>query len=180
MRLTTLQTISRADVRDNFIINNIVQYTFLSSWAWGELHRADGHEVLRYGIYSATGNGDNTLIGILSLIKHKAKRGTYLLCPHGPLIMSGYDFFEVMKSISLALKVIIKNQGASFARVSPLLENTTEHKIQLKTTLPYRRFAPIHAHAEETNILDLTHDEEYLMKNLRKTTRYMINRAKKE
>ena len=35
-------------------------------------------------------------------------------------------------------------------------------------------------HAEETHLLDLTISQEDLLKNLRKTTRYMITRAQKE
>jgi hypothetical protein len=58
------------------------------------------------------------------------------------------------------------------------LPHTGEHNVQFKAQ--HLQFAPLHAHAEETNILDLTVSEDDLMKNLRKTTRYMITRAIKE
>jgi len=38
----------------------------------------------------------------------------------------------------------------------------------------------MHVHAENTNLLDLKKSEEQLLASLRKTTRYLINRAKKE
>ncbi len=41
-------------------------------------------------------------------------------------------------------------------------------------------YAPLHAHTEESNILDLTPDTETLLKDMRDTTKYMIRRASKE
>lgn len=160
-------------VRDSFIQDNIETYTFLNSRNRWALHEADGHRVLRYWIYSSS-----KLIGLFLLILHTAKRGTYFLCPHGPLIQSEYNFFEIVWWIKNQLNSIAHQYWAAFIRFAPLLPHTGENNVQFKAQ--HLQFAPLHAHAEETNILDLTVSEDDLMKNLRKTTRYMITRAIKE
>jgi lipid II:glycine glycyltransferase (peptidoglycan interpeptide bridge formation enzyme) len=40
--------------------------------------------------------------------------------------------------------------------------------------------APIHEHAEDTHLLDLTKSEEELFSQIKKKDRYYINRAEKE
>lgn len=176
MNPITLNPINQQDIRDNFVIKNFETYTFLNSWTRGEIHKHDKHEIVRLGIY----NNLSALIGLVLLIKHSAKRGTYLLCPHGPLILSEYNFFEILSLIQGQLKTIAKKQQASFIRISPLVPSTQSNNSQLANHNLQLIFAPLHAHAEETNILDLSPSEEDLMKNLRKTTRYMITRAIKE
>ncbi len=63
-------------------------------------------------------------------------------------------------------------------RVAPQIENTVMNLSKYKD-LDFK-FAPLHAHAEETHLLDLTLSEEDLLKNMRKTTRYIVKRAAKE
>ncbi len=173
MNSITLECITDQQFRDSFVIDNFETYTFLDSRVRGEIHISDGHKVLRYGIFD-----DKILIWTILLILHTAKRGTYFLCPHGPLIMSGYSFFEILDKIQGKLEEIAKDYKASFIRLSSLLPHTTENTVAFENQR--LKSAPIHAHAEETNILNLIPNEDDLTKNLRKTTRYMITRAIKE
>jgi hypothetical protein len=92
--------------------------------------------------------------------------------------MSGYNFFEILDKVQEKLKEIAEDHKASFIRLATLLSHTTENSIALQNQK--LRSAPLHAHAEETNILNLLPNEDDLMRNLRKTTRYMITRAMKE
>src|SRR3989344_8181848 len=66
--------------------------TFLQSWNWGEFQKSLGNspsqntsgrqgKIWRWGIYQ-----DNELISTALTIKHIAKRGAFLLVPHGPVL----------------------------------------------------------------------------------------------
>jgi lipid II:glycine glycyltransferase (peptidoglycan interpeptide bridge formation enzyme) len=153
--------------------NNFPFYSFLSSWEWWEFKKDLWFPVFNYGIYK-----NNNLIWIIPLIKTIAKRGTYLFVPHTPLILENYDYFEILKEIKKQLIDITKKEWASFIRFNPPVKNAIENYKKFKEL--WFRPAPIHEHAEETHLLDLTKSEEELFKQIRKKDRYYINRAIKE
>ena len=62
-------------------------------------------------------------------------------------------------------------------RVRPQIFDTEENR-QLFQNLGFKS-APMHLHAELTHQLDLSKSEPELLANMRKATRYEINRAKK-
>ncbi len=157
--------------RNRFIVENISFYSFLSSWEWWEVNVALGHEIIRVAIVH-----EEKWIWVMQLIKHAARRWRYLLAPHSPLIVG--DYFDVLEAVTPELKKLCGRYNCRFLRINGVTENTKENLASYKK-LNYL-FAPIHAHVEESNILDLTLSEDELLKNMRKTTRYMIKRAYKE
>ena len=54
--------------------------TFLHSWNWGEFQKDLGNTVWRWGVYD-----NEQLVSVVLVIKHVAKRGSFLLIPHGPV-----------------------------------------------------------------------------------------------
>ncbi len=137
------------------------QVNFLQSWQWGKMHQDLGQTVWRYGIYK-----ENHLSGILQLIKVEAKRAIYLECPGGPVIdWSG----SVHPWLFNQLKSLARENRASFVRIRPNI---------LPQDLGLRK-APMHLHAETTWILPLDLSAEDLLKNMRKTTRYLVKKAEK-
>jgi len=169
---------------NNFILENDFDfYSFLSSWEWTLFQEKSGNEVLRFWIYnpyltSPKGEEQEQLIWILPLIIKKAKRWTYLFAPHTPLIKKWVNFFEVLKDLKNNLIKIWKDNKANFIRFNSPVKNTKENKLSFKKLWFIN--APMHEHAEDTHLLDLTKTEEDLLKNLKKGDRYYINRAKKE
>ena len=118
-------------------------------------------EVFRLGVFS-----HGRLSGILQLIKVPAKRATYFECPGGPVIdWSGPVYPWLFKE----LKQLARENGASFIRIRPNI---------LAQDLGLRK-APMHLTAETTWVLPLEPSEEELLKNMRKTTRYLIKKAEK-
>jgi len=167
-----LKLIENKDIWNNFITNNDFEfYSFLSSWEWWEFKKDFGFPVLRYGIYK-----DDKLIWVIPMIKTMAKRWTYLFVPHTPLIL--WNYFEVLEKIIPELKKIAKKEWASFIRFNPPVQNTVENYEKFKQ-LGFK-LAPIHEHAEDTHLLDLTKSEEELFQQIKKKDRYYINRAIKE
>jgi len=87
-------------------------------------------------------------------------------------------YFDVLEKIKPQLIEIAKKEWASFIRFNPPVENTKEN-YQAFAKLGFRN-APIHEHAEDTHLLDLTKSEEELFMQIKKKDRYYINRAIKE
>ncbi|MDQ7023537.1 MAG: peptidoglycan bridge formation glycyltransferase FemA/FemB family protein [Candidatus Gracilibacteria bacterium] len=169
--------------------NQFEFYSFLCSWEWTLMQELSGKKVLKYGIYKnhpqpllgKEGGNDELgeeLIGILPLIVNKAKRGTYLFCPHTPLIKKSEDFFKVLENIKIKLIKIGKEKNANFIRFNSPIKNLIQNKNSFKK-LGFIN-APMHEHAEDTHLLNLNLSEEELLQNIKKKDRYYINRAIKE
>jgi len=150
------------------------QKTFLQSWNWGEFNLAMGNKIWRFGVYNNT-----RLISVILVLKVSAKRGTFLFIPHGPVVIEGLaekDKKEILELLLLRLGDSAKAEKASFIRMSPLFEKSEQNK-NILADLGFIN-APMHASAyEATWKLDIYPPEEELLKNMRKTTRYLIKKA---
>ncbi len=149
--------------------DNLSPDTFLQTWEWGE---AQTDPIKRIGVFTPTGE----LQGAALLINIAARRARYILCPHGPLVAEDND---------AALQAIIeyaisygRNCGADFVRIAPLLTDLPKHR-QIFSAQGFRK-APIHVHPELSWILNLSPEQDKLLANLRKTTRYSIRKAEKD
>lgn len=152
-------------------------HTFLQSWNWGEFHRAMGDAIWRLGIYDG-----GELAAIALVIKVAARRGTFLFCPHGPLVHEAYahhkQYGTVLKELVTHLRERAMRERCAFIRVSPIVFRAWENEALFKE-LGFRQ-APMHMHAERMWLLDLAPDEKTLLKGMRKTTRYLIKKAQSD
>jgi len=149
-------------------LTGCAEKTFLQSWNWGEFQQRAGNKIWRMGIYEG-----EKLTGAALVVKVEARRGTLLLIQH--LVNIGEQGLEVLVA---ELKKIGREEDASFVRMAPLFEKNGE-KQKVFEGLGFRE-APMHANAyEATWKLDITLPEEELMKNMRKTTRYLIRQTMK-
>lgn len=144
---------------------------FLHAWQWGDLHETLGDQVYREGIYK-----DDSLVGVLLGIVKDARRGRYLEVPGGPLIDWADD--DTVVFATNELRRIAEEATCVFVRVRPQLEATGEHHSLLKAH--QFKLAPMHLHAEHTNILDITASEDELLSGMRRQTRYEVRRADKQ
>jgi len=153
-------------------VNEVSPHTFLQSWEWILFQKQLGNKVYPIGIFA-----DNELCGIAFVYKINAKRGTFLFCPHGPLIDWGNT--ELFIEFAKYLKSLGKKEKVDFIRVSALAS------ISHKTVKAFKDFgfrdAPIHMmHPELAWILDITPNAEQLFSGMKKRTRYSIRKAKKD
>ncbi len=149
-------------------VTNYHTYTFLHSWNWGEFNHKRGDEAFRLGIFE-----DGELRGVALILKVHAKRGTFLFCPHGPLI--DWDKPAHFTALVQHLRKLARTERAAFVRISPLLIEDAENRaIFHKQGF---RDAPIHMHAESSWLLDVSPSEDELLKEMRKNTRYDVRRA---
>lgn len=169
-----IKRIKEKEVWEEFL-SRCDEKTFLHSWNWGEFNKAMGNKIWRLGVIK-----EKEIIAAALIVKIKARRGTFLFCPHGPSVKSKAQSQkpEVLKELINHLKQIAKQEKASFIRISPIWERTKANSDILKN-LGFRN-SPIHMHAESTWQLDIRPEEEMLLKKMRKTTRYLIRKALRE
>jgi lipid II:glycine glycyltransferase (peptidoglycan interpeptide bridge formation enzyme) len=168
-----IKEITEKRVWDDFMLAQ-KDKTFLNSWNWGEFQKKMREKIWRFGVY----NGEQ-LVGVALVIKVSARRGSFLLVPHGPALRSsgGNSKTEILEILIKKLKDVAKQEKCSFIRISPIWERNKEN-IRIFHDLGFRR-APIQTHPEDTWKLDITRAEDELLKSMRKTTRYLIKQAQK-
>ncbi len=168
-----IKEINNKDVWEGFLLK-CDEKTFLDSWNWGEFQKREGEKIWRFGIYD-----NEQLISVALVIKVKAKRGTFLFVPHGPITKSDRVTFskKALGHLTNKLKEIAKQEKAHFIRIAPIYERNEEN-IKIFEELGFRN-APIHIHPEATWELDVKGSEQELLMNMRKTARYLIRQAEK-
>ncbi len=188
-----VRIITEKTIWESFLLE-CEEKTFLSSWNWGEFNKMMGNKniasgknlersayskIWRLGIYD-----NDELISTALVSKIKARRGTFLLMQHSPSVAKATEGgpslkYEILKVLLEELKKIGRNENCIFIRMNPLWERNQENQKILRD-LGFRE-APMHANAyEATWKLDITLPEEELLKNMRKTTRYLIRQAQKD
>ncbi|MGH7245512.1 MAG: lipid II:glycine glycyltransferase FemX [Candidatus Levyibacteriota bacterium] len=147
-------------------------FPFFQTWDWGDVQKELGFPIFRFGLFN-----NERLIGVTCVVDVVAKRGHYLHLRHGPVLL---EFEKKYFSFFLSfIKSFAKEKGASFIRMSPLLEKNPEI-ISLLSSNGFRN-APIHhIDADLCWVLDITKSEEELLRGMRKSHRYLIKKAQQE
>ncbi len=145
--------------------------TFLQSWNWGEFQHSLGNKIWRLGIFDG-----KELISVALVIKHTAKRGSFLLVPHGPVIIRE-NLYEVLTVLKDKLKEVAKSQKIDFIRINPICERSPENEKIFKD-LGFR-LRSLHTHPESSWKLNIESTQEDILSGMRKTTRYLIKQAEK-
>lgn len=164
-----IKEINDKEIWEKFLLS-CQEKTFLQSWDWGEFSRTMGEKIWRLGIFDL-----DTLVAVVLVEKKITKRGTFLLVPHGPVIAKTAK--GTLKVLTERLKEIARNENAAFLRINPVLQRNEENTDIFKS-LGYRE-APLQMHPEASWKLDITPDQETLLAQMRKTTRYLIRQAQK-
>lgn len=163
------------EITDKMIWNDFASSyqpnTFLQSWQWGEFLKTENHQPFRLGLYEGS-----QLVGTALFTKITSKRATYFDCHGAPMI--DWSKPEQFQAFHEYLIKLCKKEDAHFFRFrAPLL-----HKDSFITEKKKQGYvlAPMYFQAEHTMLLDLTQDEEQIMANMRKNTRYSVRKAAKE
>lgn len=154
----------------NKILEQHPEANFLQSPLWAEANRLEGHKLIVRTF------GDDTMF--LGIVKD-ARRGRYLEIPGGPLL--NWNDQKLVKTVFETIIAEAKKEKCVFVRFRPQLEKSqaTERYIEnLKKSFDLRP-APMHLHAQNTVILDLTKTEGELLMSMRRQTRYEVRRGEK-
>ena len=76
----SVKDITSKEIWEDFL-EEVRPHTFLHSWEWGEFQEKREGKVWRFGIFE----GD-TLAAVFFVVRIRARRGSFLFCPHGPII----------------------------------------------------------------------------------------------
>jgi lipid II:glycine glycyltransferase (peptidoglycan interpeptide bridge formation enzyme) len=163
--------INDKQVWENFLESH-PETNFLQSWNWGEFNKNLDKKISRLGFYSEKGE----LVGVMLSVVEDARRGRYLTVPGGPVI--DWQNKALTKYFVKELNSLCYKLNCIFARVRPQLLSDKSSQTLFRE-LGFRA-SPMHLHAELTSQLDLTQDEETMLKNMRKQTRYEIRQADKK
>jgi len=149
--------------------------TFLQSWNWGEFQKSLNEKIWRFGIFN-----NEELKSVFMVVLIKAKRGSFLFVPHGPVIKTQGESSkrQILELLLNELKKIAEEEKVDFIRISPIFERNEEN-VGIFKSLGFRD-AAIHTHPELTWELNISLPEEDLLDNMRKTTKYLIRKAKKD
>jgi lipid II:glycine glycyltransferase (peptidoglycan interpeptide bridge formation enzyme) len=161
--------ITKKEVWEDFLLSQNPK-SFLQSWDWGEVNEIDGSKIFRLGFLK-----NNKLVGICLLIEEIAKRGPHLVVPAGPII--NWEDKKVVNLFIKSIRDLAKKEGVWFVRVRPEILSTPKN-IVLFSKLGFIS-APMHLHAENTWILDISRLEEEILSGMRKTTRYLVRKGEK-
>jgi lipid II:glycine glycyltransferase (peptidoglycan interpeptide bridge formation enzyme) len=139
-----------------------------------------GSKIFRLGVY----DNDNLLACALVIKKespHSSRKafGRHLFIPHGPSILEKYKhkYKTVLLTLLKECQKIGKWEGANFLRVNPICPRETQYQ-KIFWSLGFID-SPVFVHPEVTWLLDITKDNDVLLSEMRKTTRYMIKQADK-
>ena len=176
-----VKEIKNKEIWENFLLG-CEEKTFLQSWNWGEFNKLMGNKIWRWGIYK-----NNKLVSVALVVKTEARRGTFLLVPHGPVLTKISNPTTYNQKLDLKTNILIalleelkklgKKEGAIFIRMAPIWQRNEEN-IKIFKNLGFRE-SPIHIHPEITWELNIKKSEEELLMGMRKTTRYLIRQAQK-
>ena len=143
---------------------------FLQSWQWGDLHKDLGDSVIREGV-----RHNNKFIAVWTGIVKEAKRGRYLEIPGGPIM--DWSDSKLIECVSEIIRSTGEKHRCVFIRIRPqLLESAESNHAMAQIGA---RKAPMHLHAEHTNVLNISKSEEDILTDMRRQTRYEIRRSDK-
>ncbi|MDO8486281.1 MAG: peptidoglycan bridge formation glycyltransferase FemA/FemB family protein [Candidatus Staskawiczbacteria bacterium] len=156
---------------EDFILS-CKEKTFLQSWNWGEFHVSLGNKIWRFGVFD-----EGKIIAVALVIKIYARRGSFLLVPHGPVIKSEINEikFNIVSVLKNKLEVLARQEKIDFIRISPIFKRTEENN-KLFKDLKFR-IGPLHYHPESSWKLDISKNEDEILSQMRKTTRYLIKQS---
>ncbi len=166
-----IRIIENREVWESFL-SQCRQKSFLQSWSWGKFSKLMDEKIWRFGIFK-----NQELVAIALVEKKIAKRGTFLLVPHGPVIKDFSNTINILKILSKRLKELAIEEKAIFARINPISERNKAN-IKIFKELGFRN-APLQMHPEASWKLNLEPTETELWSEMRKTTKYLIRQGQK-
>ncbi|MBU4350708.1 peptidoglycan bridge formation glycyltransferase FemA/FemB family protein [Candidatus Parcubacteria bacterium] len=146
--------------------------TFLQSWNWGEFSKLMDEKIWRFGIFE-----NQELLAVALVEKKTAKRGTFLLIPHGPVLKNSINTSDIFNILTQKSKELALQEKAAFVRINPISERN-EANIKIFKELGFRN-APLQMHPEASWKLNLEPTEAELWSKMRKTTKYLIRQGEK-
>lgn len=144
-------------------------FPFFQSFDWGKIEEKTGNKIFKFRVEK-----NKNLVAVFQIIKINAKRGKYLYLRQGP-VFKEFDE-EVFKTIINFYKELGKKETVDFLRIGRFPLNFKV--IEILEQYGFINSAYQNAEAQVIWVLDLNISEEELLKNMRKSHRYLIKKSK--
>lgn len=153
--------------------------SFLQSWEWGEVQRAQGRDVARIAV-----RGVENVVMAAQIIWHDLPLGfSYSYVPFGPVVAK--EFLQDEKTLREAARLFSNEArraiGGIFLFCEPAWARGSEEERVFAPMFRSAGFRAAHKHIqpEQTLMIDLRQAEEELLKQMEKSTRYNIGYAER-
>jgi peptidoglycan pentaglycine glycine transferase (the first glycine) len=152
--------------------------TFMQSWSSREWRQAMGQKVGLLGVWHKDKLIAGALYVIMPMIKKFGLDFSFIFIPHGPIIRDEHESQKnkIIFEIANYLKALAQeNKNIIFIRIAPAwIKNILEAKLFKKSGW---QKAPMFITPEVTWTLDISQPEEKILREMRKTTRYLIKKG---
>jgi len=152
---------------------------FLQSWEWGLLQEALGRQAYRYRLDSSQDSELKETVGQYLIIKHPLPFGrSYVYVPMGPVVAGEGYRLEAFRASAVAIANAARRLGATFARIEPPAIAGEQLGARDLRGMGFREAGQVQP--GHTTIVDLTQDEDRLLKAMKQKTRYNMRLAEKK
>lgn len=166
-----VEEIESREVWDGFL-TSFEHANILQSWSWGQFQKEYGRKVWYLGVFN-----NEELVGVALAQLIPTRLRTHIYVSNGPVVLDEYKDIACEKLLGY-LKAIGIKEKAKFIRIDPLLLDNEQNNKHLKSLKLIK--ATTHIQAERKWILDISKDEETLLSEMDKNTRYEIKKSMKE
>ena len=145
--------------------------SFLQSWNWGELEKKEGKKIWRFAVFQ---DKDKQKIKAAALlIKNDLPLGySFLYSPMGPVMGLDNLHLQIGKELMAKTYFIAKKEKAIFLRLEP--------KTDPDEKIPYGFEKGPAVQPKDTQILDITQNEDDILSEMHSKTRYNIRLAQRK
>ncbi len=157
--MAEIKTLSQKPADYNLLASHPLQ-----SWEWGEFRQAQGHKVIRLGVYQK-----NRLVQVFQATFHRLPHLPYSIGYLPKSLLPGQEVIDFLKKIGGQNKVI-------FIKLEPNIEaeEGSRKKLEKLGLTPGKSLF-----TKYTSVIDLTVSEEELLAGFKSKTRYNIRLAQK-
>lgn len=170
-----IQTIKSSSNWDNFIQNQ-KNANFLQSWQWGEFKKTENKKIYRLGLFE-----NDKQVGAWQLEKMSIKfsKKYYLYGAYTPIFLDNLKLNEkkaVLKYFTENLQKFVSQKNLAFIILeSNLQENSANQKVFANWQKSTEELQP-----SDTLIIPINKEQNELLKNMHKKTRYNIRLSKRK
>jgi lipid II:glycine glycyltransferase (peptidoglycan interpeptide bridge formation enzyme) len=159
--------------------SQVAHANILQSYAWGEFQKSLGRKVWFLAIEDQINENmsHKKIVGLALAQLIPTKLRTHIYLSNGPVFLTedSKQRYEILNTLKAFLKDLGKANGVNFVRLDPLVEdNAANNEILIRAG--YVK-APTHVQAEHKWILDIQKDEESILSEMKKDTRYEVRKS---
>ncbi|MDP1629182.1 MAG: peptidoglycan bridge formation glycyltransferase FemA/FemB family protein, partial [bacterium] len=148
--------------------------SFLQSWEWGEVMRADGQKIWRIAVQE---DGGRILAAALLVRRDLPFKKKYLYVPHGPVFSSSPADASLWQEILYKIKEIALEE--LFLKVEPSFASDNLDFLKILNGFGFKKSSG-GVQPKKTLVLDLLKSHEDLLEEMHSKTRYNVRLAQKK